>query len=182
MRVGTIRAVTSHAGHLLVAAPTLIDPNFWRTVVLIIHHDDDGALGLILNRPSLERVADHLEEWAPLVPDPGVVHFGGPVQPEVAIAVLAGEHGEPTGLAGVTLGDVSDAGIPDNVVARVFAGYSGWGSGQLEDEIGEGSWLIVEALPADPFDEPDEMWERVLRRQGGRLGLLASFPIDVSLN
>jgi putative transcriptional regulator len=167
-------------GRLLVATPALIDPNFWRTVILVIHGDDDGHVGLILNRPTLERVEDHLIEWTQAVSGDAVVHFGGPVEPDVAITLISGERGESTGLSGVSLGDIEAA--PGEGSARVYAGYAGWGGGQLDAEIAEGAWVVVAAEPGDPFDDPDGQWQRVLHRQGGRLGLMANYPLDATLN
>ncbi len=172
----------SYVGHLLVAAPPLIDPHFWRTVVLMIQHDEDATAGVVLNRPTLERVEDHLDAWTRLVPEPGLVHYGGPVEPQVAIAIVSGDEGEPTGLPGVSLGDLSEEGVPSGGQARIYAGYSGWGEGQLEAEIREGSWYVVPASPSDPFDPHEEQWARVLRRQRGHLALVSTFPDDVTLN
>lgn len=172
----------SYAGRLLVATPALMDPNFWRAVILIIQHDDDGALGVVLNRPTLEDVGDHLPGWANAVLPPGKVHFGGPVEPEVAIALARNGDGEPTGLAGISMADLNQPDAPDGVVARIFSGYAGWSPGQLEAEITEGAWFVVAAHPDDPFLSPGDTWRVVLRRQPGNLALLSTFPIDVDLN
>jgi putative transcriptional regulator len=173
--------VTSYAGSLLVATPQLIDPHFWRTVALILHHDENGCVGLVLNRPTLEKVSDHLDSWAVTVREPDVVFYGGPVEPDVGIALTTSSRGESTSLPGVFLADLTKE-PPDAGEVRIFSGYSGWASGQLEAEIAEGSWYVVPASPDDPFAEPGEQWANVLRRQRGHLSLVSTFPTDVSLN
>jgi putative transcriptional regulator len=169
------------AGRLLVATTALVDPHFWRTVILLIHGDEDGNVGLVLNRPTLEPVRSHLEEWSDSAAGKGMVHYGGPVEPDVAIVLVSNGPGEPIGLAGVRLGDFEDPSLRDHQ-ARIYAGYAGWGGGQLTAEIAEGAWVVVAAYPSDPFDEPEDQWKRVLKRQGGRLALMSAYPLDVSMN
>jgi putative transcriptional regulator len=170
------------SGQLLVATPLLIDPNFWRSVVLILQHDAEGSLGLDLNRPTNELVESHIPAWADVAADPGTVHIGGPVDPRVAIGLGPGRSGEPTGVPGLSIVDL-EAGPGDGTgEVRVYSGYSGWGAGQLEAEIDEGSWYVVPASPDDPFDRPDGQWSRVLRRQQGYLALVSTFPDDITSN
>jgi putative transcriptional regulator len=179
------------AGQLLVAAPRLRDPNFDRTVVLVLEHGDEGALGLVLNRPTDTDLFAALPRWERLAAPPTVLFRGGPVAPSAAIAL-----GEASGGGAVEgwhplfgdLGSVDlerepdELGVPVRQV-RVFAGYSGWGPGQLEGEVEIGAWYVVDALPGDALSErPAELWAEVLRRQGGNLGLVANFPADPSLN
>ncbi len=171
----------SHAGKLLVATPRLIDPNFYRTVVLMLQHDEEGTVGVVLNRPTEERVVDHLPEWAPLAGD-GLVRFGGPVEPEVAIGLAITPDGMETGVPGLSLVDLGEPPRGEGPPLRVYSGYAGWGTGQLEAEIATGSWYVVQAGPDDPFEEADDQWRRVLKRQPGPLALVANFPEDVSLN
>jgi len=181
----------SLTGQLLLATPALTDPNFERSVVLVVAHDDDGALGLLLNRPTEVLVADVLEDWGPLAVSPAVVFEGGPVQPEVAIC-LGRRRADvpPTAFKPVDgrLGTVDLSADPVDLVAaldrvRVFAGYAGWGAGQLDGEIGAGAWLVFEALPDDAFaPRPENLWSTVLRRQGGMLAALAQYPRDPALN
>lgn len=178
-------ADVSLTGSLLVASPTMLDPHFVGAVVLIIDHDDQGAVGVVLNRPTEVPIADHLPDWADLVDAPGTVFAGGPVQPAVAIAV--GSTTEPP-IGWVALS--GDLGLVDLDTAvgpverlRVFAGYAGWGAGQLEDEIDSGDWIVVAAEPDDPFTiDPDGLWRRVLGRQDGPARLLALYPDDPTLN
>jgi putative transcriptional regulator len=173
------------AGSLLVASPLLFDPNFFRSVVFLLQHDQDGALGVILNRPSEEPVVAHLPEWGMRSEDPAVVFVGGPVEPSVAIGIIRADvPTEPTALLGVGLVDLTaDPGGSDNAPIRVFSGYAGWGSGQLEAELSEGAWMVVPASSEDLFSVvPDQLWSAVLRRQGGKLAMLATFPDDPSLN
>ncbi|HZQ04505.1 MAG TPA: YqgE/AlgH family protein [Gaiellaceae bacterium] len=174
-------------GQLLISSPALVDPNFRRTVVLITHHDEDGAMGLVLTRPSQVTVADAVPELAALPGADGVVHVGGPVQPE-AIMALA-EFDDPEDAVAPIVGSVgfvsAEATLEELSIRRirVFAGYSGWGAGQLEAELGEPSWIVAEAEPGDAFvDDPDELWRTVLQRKGGRFALIASMPFDPRLN
>ncbi len=147
----------------------------------MLQHDEKGSVGLVLNRATLERVSDHLENWASAVGERDVVFYGGPVEPEVGIALTTNSRGEATSLPGVYLADLTGDPPPTGEV-RIYSGYSGWTSGQLEVEIAEGSWYVVPASPDDPFAQPEEQWARVLRRQRGHLSLVSTFPTDVSLN
>ncbi|WP_117000196.1 YqgE/AlgH family protein [Desertimonas flava] len=191
-------------GRLLVATPVLDDPNFARTVVYIVEHHDDGALGLVLNRPSYEQLDDPLDRWVDVQSSPPRVFSGGPVEPDALIALArtkqpavppdpttdADEDDEDTYLAPLsgTIASADLAADPALVAGsidglRVFRGYAGWSPGQLEMEIGTGSWLVVDSVESDIFtDEPDELWRVVLRRQPGRLGWLAEAPDDLSWN
>lgn len=182
----------SHAGRLLVATPVLTDANFERTVILLIAHDDDGALGVVLNRTSDVPVWGVLPEWAALAGEPQAVFTGGPVAPEAAICLAQPRPGrEPGGwspIDGSRVGTVDLGGDPDALGPhierlRIFAGYAGWAAGQLDFEIAEGAWFVLEALPGDPFlDEPEMLWPMVLRRQGGMIAAVATYPPDPSLN
>jgi putative transcriptional regulator len=179
--------MSSFQGKLLVSSPALLDPNFRRTVVLLAHHDDEGAMGLVLSRPSETSVADVVPALAGLVDDDDVVFVGGPVQPE-AFMVLA-EFDDVDDAAAPIVGSVGfmpAEAEPDDLSirrVRVFAGYAGWGPGQLEAELAEPSWIVVPADAEDAFlSDPDELWRRVLRRKGGKYALIAAMPFDPSLN
>jgi putative transcriptional regulator len=180
--------VESLKGHLLVAGPALVDPNFRRTVVLVGEHNEEGALGVILNRASDAAVDDAVPELAELAEGIGAVHVGGPVQPS-AIVVLA-DFAEPDNAGALVLDSVGflpAEADPDALGelrrARVYVGYAGWGPGQLDDELEDGSWIVEPALPEDVFTEdPERLWSTVLRRKGGAFGLLATMPPDPSLN
>ena len=182
MRVESLR------GHLLIAGPALVDPNFRRTVVLVGEHSEEGALGVVLNRTSESTVADAVPELTALVDGLEPVHVGGPVQPS-AIVVLA-DFAEPDRAGALVLDSIGflPAEVdPDDLgelrAARVFAGYAGWGPGQLDGELEEGSWIVEPALPDDVFSpDPDALWSDVLRRKGGPFGVLALMPHDPSLN
>ena len=175
-------------GQLLIAGPTLVDPNFRRTVVLVGEHSEEGALGVVLNRRAEATVLDAVPELAALVAGLDHVHVGGPVQPS-AIVVLA-DFVEPDLAGSIVLDSVGflPAEVdPDELGelrrARVFVGYAGWGPGQLESELEEDSWIVEAALVEDVFtSEPDELWSAVLRRKGGPFGVLAQMPVDPSLN
>ncbi|WP_018221011.1 YqgE/AlgH family protein [Salinispora pacifica] len=186
------QATESMAGRLLVAAPTLKDPNFDRTVVLLVAHEPGGALGVVLNRATEIPVAEVLGDWGELARDPAVVFEGGPVQPDSAICLARMRHPlrpmksfqQISGAVGTLDLTVDPEQLRESIVGiRVFAGYSGWESGQLEQEIAEGSWFVLDALPGDAFvDRPDDLWPMVLRRQGGMMAAVAHFPADVALN
>lgn len=183
--------MTGLKGRLLVATPLLGDPNFERSVVLLLEHGEEGALGVVLNRPSELEVAEPLPEWRRFAGSPEVIFVGGPVSRSSVIALARLGRDLPDGSWEPVLGRVGVldlTGDPDEVGAglddlRVFAGYAGWGSGQLEEEIGEGAWYVVDAEPADPFtDAPDGLWHRVLKRQGGELARVARVPANPRLN
>lgn len=223
--------VSSLTGRLLVATPALADPNFDRAVVLLLDHDEEGSLGVVLNRPTPVGVADILAPWAALAGEPGVVFQGGPVSLDSALGVavvpggLSGEGGihsvdgappaggdgaEPAGApaapaadrADVPSGDeplgwrrvhgaigLVDLEAPPELLAavlgslRIFAGYAGWGPGQLEDELVEGAWYVVESEPGDVSSpDPEQLWRAVLRRQRNELAMVATYPDDPSLN
>ena len=180
-------------GRLLIAGPTLQDPNFVRAVVLVGEHNDEGALGVVLNRPSDTTVGEAVPDLEELTGSEEHVHVGGPVQPS-AVLVLA-QYEEPATAPQLVTADVGFLALEDEeeqviehddtalVRARVFAGYAGWGPGQLEDELARDDWIIVDPHAADVFDEDAAtLWSRVLDRQGGQLRLLSRMPIDPSHN
>ena len=159
----------------------LLDPNFFRTVVLLIQHDQDGALGIVLNRPTGEAVLDHLPDWSGVVSDPPVIHFGGPVQPDVALALGATDSGLATGLSGVSMLDL-DVPPSFGAAVRVYSGYAGWSDGQLEDELAEGAWYLMSAHPDDPFSDAETLWRTVLRRQTSLVSIASTYPDDPGMN
>jgi putative transcriptional regulator len=178
----------SHRGKLLIAGAGLFDANFRRTVVLIGEHNDEGALGVVLNRPSPATVEEVVAPLAGIVGPHELVFVGGPVQPQSAVLLAQFEHPDSADLLvfdsiGFLMGDVEAAAIPQVRRARVFAGYAGWGPGQLEAELEEESWILETAFPEDVFSEdPEGLWSSVLRRKGGRFEMLALMPFDPSLN
>lgn len=184
--------MTEHLkGRLLVATPNLGDPNFERTVVLMLEHGDEGALGVVLNRPSELDLADPLPEWARAAAHPPVVFIGGPVAPSAAVCLArVGAPGAAQGwqpllgpVGTLDLDSDPDEALPRLQEIRVFAGYAGWAPGQLEGEIAAGGWFVVDADAADPLSPaPEHLWSAVLRRQRGSLALFAAYPPDPSLN
>jgi putative transcriptional regulator len=181
----------TYTGRLLVATPSLTHPNFDRSVVLVIGHSEEGALGVVLNRVSEVPVASVLPEWSSTVCAPPTLFEGGPVQPDAAVCLARVRAGQqPEGWAQVSgrLGTVDFSAGPDVVLPyvecmRVFAGYAGWGDGQLEMEIGVGAWFVLDLLPGDAFTQsPEDLWQAVLRRQGGLMAAVATYPTDPSLN
>lgn len=179
------------AGRLLVASPMLGDPNFRRTVVLMISHTAEGALGVVLNRPSQQRVGEAVPGWEQLTSEPGVVFSGGPVEPERVLALGRSLDAEASSSWTAVLGrvgmvdlDAKPAALAQTVSAvRLFSGYAGWGAGQLESELGEGAWFVLDALEEDPLtDAPQDLWRRVFRRQRDDLMWFAFYPDDPTLN
>lgn len=179
-------------GRLLVATPALREPTFAQTVILLLEHGaDSGALGVVLNRPSDTGVAEVVPAVLDLVTDPPVLFSGGPVSPTSAIALghavpgAAADGWAPVVPPLVTVDlDHDPAVLATSLRAlRVFAGYAGWSAGQLESEIAEGSWYVVDSLPADAFaHDPHRVRAEVLRRQGWPLAAAAYAPVDPSLN
>ena len=185
-------------GRLLVATPLLGDPNFRRTVVLVVEHEpEQGTLGVVLNRPTEIPVGRVLEPWTELATDPSVVFTGGPVSPNSALALAhvpgtdepVGWHPLEGGRPEVARLGLVDLDAPPGLLAaaivslRVYAGYAGWNSGQLQAEIEEGAWYVLPAEASDAFcTEPGRLWPAVLRRQGGELAYVATYPDDPGLN
>jgi putative transcriptional regulator len=179
----------SLTGQLLLAAPTLSDPNFARTVVLIGAHSEEGAMGVVLNRPSAMTVGEAVPQLDAAVEESDPVYLGGPVQPETLVLLAEFLDPEPAGL--MVLGRIgfpapdADLGALAEATARgrVFAGYAGWGEGQLDAELDQGDWIVQAAKPEDVFSEtPESLWSEVLTRKGGSYALVARMPVDPSVN
>jgi putative transcriptional regulator len=168
-------------GHLLVAAPSLLDPNFFRSVILVLEHTDEGALGLVLNRPTDLPVSDALPPWASTVSDPAVVFVGGPVAPGTAIGIGRNVDVAPVvGAFGMVDLDEDPHEWRD---VRLFSGYSGWGPSQLEAELDEDAWFVLDSRPEDvATHDALDLWPNVLARQRGPLALLARYPDEPAFN
>lgn len=178
-------------GRLLVATPALEAPPFERTVVLVLDHDEDGALGIVLNRASAVDLDDALYGWDDLAAAPPVVFGGGPVEPTAVVALGRSSAAVAAGSPGAIVERIRLVDLDDDPVlaaidlerVRIFAGYAGWAPGQLEEEIAQGAWFTLEADPADVFtSDPGGLWHAVLRRQPDELALLSTFPADPTLN
>lgn len=176
-------------GQLLVAGPSLLDPNFWRTVVLVVEHTEDGALGLVLNRPSETSVGEAVPQLGELLNAGERLFIGGPVQPS-AVIVLA-QFEDPTDAALLAFDDVGVLGTgpaPEELSVgvrsgRAFLGHAGWGAGQLDGELERGDWILEPATLEDAFaDEAGGLWSDVLTRKGGSYALVARMPADPSMN
>ncbi len=176
-------------GQLLLASPALFDPNFRRTVVLVTEHNEEGAAGIVLNRLSETSVGEAVPDLAALVSDDDRVYIGGPVQ-QSAVLVLA-EFDDPEAAAALVVDDVGfvPGGGDFGLIAastrrvRVFAGYAGWGAGQLEAELEESSWIVSAAEGLDLFAAPEtDLWGTILRAKGGVYRVVALMPEDPSLN
>jgi putative transcriptional regulator len=175
-------------GQLLIAGPGLVDPNFWRTVVLIVEHSDDGALGLVLNRPSETTVGETVSELDALLDMDDPLYVGGPVQPSSLIVLAEFERPDEAALIAFADIGVLAGGAPQDPGTgvrrgRAFVGHSGWGPGQLDDEVERGDWILEPAKREDAFTtNPQELWEAVLTRKGGSYALVARMPPDPSVN
>jgi len=187
--------MVSLTGRLLVAGPTLLDPNFVRSVVLICTHDDEGALGLVLNRPTDLAVGEPLPWWVERLAAPGVVFIGGPVQNEIAVGLAslqpgyAGREvsdrwtpfGDRLGLLDLSAPPGDEVGALEHL--RVFSGYAGWTAGQLDFEVSSTDWFVIDSEPGDAFTaDPSRLWRAVLHRQPGSLAFFADFPPNPVLN
>jgi putative transcriptional regulator len=179
----------SLVGQLLLASPTLRDPNFERSVVLIGVHSDEGAMGVVLNRPSEVTVGEAAPQLEETIDESERVFVGGPVQPDSIVFLAEFLDPEPAGV--LVLGRIGfpapDAELDElsrvTGRVRVFAGFAGWGEGQLESEIADGDWIAHAALPEDVFSElPEQLWSSVLTRMGGSYALIARMPTDPSVN
>ncbi len=175
-------------GRLLISSGSLFDPNFRHTVVLVGEHSAEGALGVVLNRPMDVTVAEAVPVLAALVGGDEPLFEGGPVQPSNPVLLAELAHPELAdllifGTVGFLVGSVSEDARPGILRARVYAGYSGWGPGQLEREMAEGSWILEPAQEDDVFtDAPDTLWSRVLERKGPEYHRLSRMPFDPSMN
>lgn len=176
-------------GKLLLASPTLEDPNFARTVVLVAEHTEEGAMGLVLNRPTETTVGDSAPELEELVGAGEPIYVGGPVQPNAVIVLAAftdpGAAGllisDDVGFLSAQLDIAESAAVTQRT--RIFAGHAGWGPGQLDEELEQEDWIVETPRPDELFaSDPDELWSRVLTRKGGTFALVARMPLDPSVN
>ncbi len=183
---------TFFAGRLLVASTQIEEGAFHRTVILLLHHDEGGAQGVILNRPLDADIDAVLPGWKSVATQPQTMFQGGPVELNSAIGLVTvpGDDSEPMGVKQLFGGlGLVDLDAPPNLVApevagmRIFAGYAGWSGGQLENEITRGDWYVVESESRDAFSErPELLWSQVLARQTGNLKLVSAYPDDPNLN
>lgn len=175
-------------GQLLISSSGLFDPNFRHTVVLIGQHTAEGALGVVLNRPTDTPVSEVIPALSELVRPDELLFHGGPV--ELGSPVLVAEMTDPAvadipvfGPVGFLTGEVSEEQRAGIVRARVFVGYSGWDSGQLEAEMAHDSWVLDPARIEDVFSgDPEQLWHEVLRRKGGDYRMMARVPFDPTMN
>ncbi len=170
--------MTTLSGRLLIASPGLEDPNFGGAVVYVIDHDDNGAVGVVINQPTETPIALHFEELARRVTPPDVFFVGGPVAPDTVLGVgRTGDRLTIVDLDAVTSGDLVVDGL------RLFAGYSGWGSRQLDTELLRDDWIVVEGFDGDVFaPRPEDLWREILRRQGGAVARLSLYPDSPMVN
>ncbi len=177
----------SSRGQLLIAGPTLLDPNFFRTVVLVVEHSEEGALGLVLNRPSETTVAEAVPQLDELVDPADELFVGGPVQPSSVIVLAQFEDPDDAALISFDNVGVLRATVDEPVAGvrngRAFVGHAGWGPGQLDGELERGDWILEPARLEDAFTaNPQGLWSDVLTRKGGSYALVARMPADPSMN
>ncbi len=177
----------SLAGRILISRPDVSDPNFDATITLLLEHGSEGALGVVINQPSATTMADTFPDWEEMAADPGVLFAGGPVDSDALIALGRPEQLEGDLVLGAHSVDLDEQPAlvrAEGISAiRIFAGYAGWHPGQLEGEIANEDWWVVDATIDDLFSSnPSDLWARVLRRQGGDLAWFAHYPADPSLN
>jgi putative transcriptional regulator len=179
--------VESIRGQLLIAGPALLDPNFQRTVVLVVEHTDEGAFGLVLNRPSETTVGEAVDELDRFVDGDDTLFIGGPVSQSALIVLAEFDDAQQAALVAFedigVLGEHNDEALPQTRRGRAFAGHAGWGPGQLDTELDRGDWILEPAHREDAFSgEPGALWESVLTRKGGSYALVARMPDDPSMN
>ena len=172
-------------GKLLLANGSLFGDVFRQTVILMAEHDEDGALGFVINRAT-QMIVDRDESADQVFVVDETVYSGGPVQQSLLTVIaefMAPEHASRLIFDAVGFLDLDASSASAVKRARVFAGYSGWGPGQLENEIAEGSWVITDATADLVFDvAPDDVWKEALRRMGGEYALMATMPYDPGMN
>lgn len=180
--------MNSLRGHLLISGGGLFDPNFRHTVVLVGEHNSEGALGVVVNRPLDVTVEEAVPVLGPLVRPGEHLYQGGPVQPSQPVLLAELAYPELAdvlvfGSIGFLIGEIpADIG-PGIRRARVFAGYSGWGPGQLEAEMEQRAWITEKALEDDVFtDDPEALWSRILERKGPGYRRLSRMPFDPTVN
>ena len=188
-----MRSLQPITGKLLVATPLTGDV-FEHAVVLVLHHDEDGAHGLVLNQPPDATVAAVLPQWQPFVTDPGVLFRGGPVGMDTAMGLVSIPGHDPSdaplgtqllfgGIGLVDLDAPAPLVVPEFGAFRIFVGYAGWGPGQLDTEIRQGAWYVVPREPRDPFhDDTGDLWREVLLRQRSSLSLVTTWTDSPELN
>jgi putative transcriptional regulator len=155
-----------------------------------VDHSEEGAFGLVLNRPSETSVAEAVPELESLVDGDEPLFIGGPVQPSTVVTLAQFDDVADAALwAFDDIGVIGTGGPPleelaERVLgARAYVGHSGWGSGQLDSEVERGDWILEPARHEDVFTEsPRELWSAVLTRKGGSYALVARMPLDPSLN
>lgn len=172
----------STRGQLLIAAPSLFD-YFRRTVILVLEHTEDGAMGVVLNRASETLVSEAVPALAELPGGDELVRLGGPVSPQSVVALGDFERPEEAGTQVIgTLGTLDPEADNESLRRlRVYAGYAGWAAGQLDGELEAEAWIVTDAAVDDPFADGD-LWADALARKGGKYRLLATMPSDPSLN
>ena len=179
----------SFRGKLLLATPELLDSHFFRTVILVLEHSNEGAIGVVLNRQSDLYSADILPKWDQSLDRFSLLHWGGPVQEESLLA-LGLKNESPRDISSEEIGRIQVINLNPEILdmhsiveARLYSGYAGWSAGQLNAEISAGGWIVADVADTDPFCEnPTDLWATVLGRQNGFLSKLSQYPDDPRMN
>jgi len=181
--------VQSFRGKLLLATPELIDSNFFRSVILVLEHSNEGAIGVVLNRQSDLYSVDVLPKWGESKDSSLLLHWGGPVEEESLLALgLYDENAKDEIIEGIGCIKVLNLNpetldMTSVLNARLYSGYAGWSAGQLSTEISNGGWIVAELTDTDPFvNDPGDLWSMVLARQKGFISKLAQYPDDPRMN
>ena len=176
-------------GKFLVAMPTLLDPNFRQTVILLCEHGPEGSMGIVLNRPTKAEVSTLVDEF-PALSETGIVYSGGPVAKN-ALLILC--RGEDTDMGHIIMEDIflakdlerfenQQEWLPRRDL-RCYLGYAGWAPGQLDNEMKSGAWTLASANSSLIFEtDPVLLWQEMMRSKGGELAFYASMPADPTLN
>lgn len=174
-------------GSLLVAHPNLLDPNFRRTILFLSHHSpEDGAIGLVLNRPLQKTFGEAAQEKSPEQLEEVGLYYGGPVSLDhVTIASLQWRTNPAAVAFQSFMGNVENIQINAEwkTGLRAFVGYAGWSQGQLEGEIAQKAWLVLSPTrELIEMPDPENAWRDIMRHSGPQLRLLAEAPDDPELN
>lgn len=177
-------------GRILVSEPYLNDPNFERTIILLCEHNEEGSFGFVLNKPSIAKVSDVMDNEVNLE---STVFVGGPVQQDTLHFVHrcadlqdAVEIGEGIYWGGnfESLRLMLQTNQINPADLKFFLGYSGWSEGQLEEELKADSWIVSNQLNDELVFETDAeiMWQKALKDMGGRFSVYSNYPVDPRLN
>ncbi len=169
---------------LLVSSPSLVDTAFGRSVILVWQHDEAGAIGVVINKVSVDSVLNYLPDWSDAISQPQHVFLGGPVEVDTAIAITLARPGSVLLSEGLALVDLEASSANEGAGSvRVFAGYSGWSAGQLDQELAERTWLVAPFEPGDLLARGvGRLWADVVARLGPEHQFLKNLAASQRVN